>query len=100
MTAYAWSLLDDAGGTAAFVGPTDGVEVEVLPSAAGTLHIELRVTDDAGQVATQQRNVVVAAAPMPPISGGGGGGAASALWVALLGLGVAALLHERRLSAR
>ncbi len=84
----------------AFVGPTDGVEVELLATAAGTLRIELRVTDDAGQVATQQRSVSVAAAPLEPVAGGGGGGGASALWVALLGLGVAALLHERRLCAR
>jgi len=92
---YAWALVDDAGGSAVINGRSDGVEVEVLASAAGTVRVELQLRDDAGQVATQQRSVTVA---LPPSSGGGG--AASALWVALLGLGVVALLHERRQSAR
>ncbi len=98
LAAYAWSLVGAAGGVAAFAGATDGVEVQLLASAAGTVQVQLQVRDDAGQVATQQRSIVVTAPPLPPVSGGGG--AMSALWVALLGLGVAALLHERRLSGR
>jgi serine protease len=99
LSAYAWSFVGEPAGVAAFAGPTQGVEAELVATGVGTVTLELQVTDDIGLQARQQRSVVIAAAPLPPAQGGGGG-AASALWVALLGLGVAALLHERRQRVR
>jgi serine protease len=97
LSAYAWSLVDSGNangvGAAAFSSATDGVEVELLALAAGNVVVELQITDDTGQRATRHRNIVITDAPPAPPSEGGG--AASALWVALLGLGVAALRHER-----
>jgi serine protease len=95
LAAYAWSVSASDGAAAAFVGASDGADVELLATAAGPLTVTLVVTDDGGRQSSTQSRIDVAAAALPA-SGGGGGGGSSSLWVALLGLAVAALLHTRR----
>jgi serine protease len=103
IVAYAWSLVDAGAVVSGFAGASDAAEAVLVPSAAGTVVVGLKLTDDLGQQSTVQRSIVVQAAPQPPApapvasapAGGGGGGASSALWVALLGLAVWALRHTR-----
>jgi len=98
---YEWSVADNPGVVLGFSGVANGPELDLPTLAAGTVTVVLVVTDDAGQRATAQRSIRVAAAPVadvPPVSGGGGGGgggASSVLWVCLLALAVAVLLHTR-----
>ncbi len=100
IVAYEWQLVANAGVVSGINGAANAAEVEMTAIAEGTLSISLTVTDDAGQRATVQRSVTVAAAPVadvPVASGGnGGGGASSVLWVGLLALAVAVLLHTRQ----
>ena len=100
LAAYAWSLVANPGVVVGFAGATDTAEVELVAQAAGTVVLRLEVRDDAGRTASVQRSIDVSApsagdGEAPVAGGGGGGGASSVLWVALLGLGVAALLHTR-----
>ena len=81
---------------AGFSGSTIGPDAELLTTGVGTVTVNLVVTDDAGQRSSVQRSIEVSAAVA---GGGGGGGASSLLWVGLLGLAVAALLHARRRAA-
>jgi len=99
---YAWSLDANPGVVAGIDGAANRPDLELQALAAGTLSVTLVLTDDAGQRATVQRSIDVAAAataaaPDAPTAsgGGGGGGASSALWVGLLALAVAVLLHTR-----
>jgi serine protease len=99
LAAYAWSVGASDGAAAAFSGATDGVEVDLRATAAGPLTVTLVVTDDTGRQARTQGRIDVAAGALPTSSdggGGGGGGATSPLWLALLGLAVAALRHAHR----
>jgi serine protease len=107
VVAYAWSLAGNPGVVAGFSGATNGPDASLLASGVGTVTVQLLVTDDSGQQSSAQRSIEVIAAPVPapppepsasaPAGGGGGGGGASSLlWVGLLGLAVAALLHARR----
>jgi serine protease len=103
IVAYEWSLLANPGVVPGFVGAVNGAEAELQPTAAGTLMVSLVVIDDAGQRAVVQRSITVAAPATPPdapgdeapAASGGGGGASSLLWVGLLALAVAVLLHTR-----
>jgi serine protease len=103
VVAYAWSLASNPGVVAGFSGASNGPDVALLASGAGTVTVDLRITDDSGQQSSAQRSIVVAAAPAPtpqpgasaPAGGGGGGGASSLLWVGWLGLAVAVLWHTR-----
>ena len=102
---YAWSLDVNPGVVAGIDGAANRHELELQALAAGTLSVTLVLTDDAGQRATVQRSISVGAAPVAAVpdvpvasgggGGGGGGGASSALWVGLLALAVAVLLHTR-----
>jgi len=93
---YEWTVLDDPGVLAVAPGTVGGSRIELATVAAGSLLVNLTVIDDAGQRASiQQRISVGAVVAAVPEGGGGGGGAASLIWVALLGLAVAALLHIR-----
>ncbi|HYN62882.1 MAG TPA: hypothetical protein VET87_25585, partial [Rubrivivax sp.] len=93
---------------AGFSGASNGPDVALLASGAGTVTVDLLITDDSGQQSSAQRSIEVIAAPVPapppqpgasaPAGGGGGGGGSSLLWVGLLGLAVAALRHTRRRS--
>ncbi|MDE2147418.1 MAG: hypothetical protein KGJ24_12075, partial [Burkholderiales bacterium] len=68
---------------AAFSGSTSGPSATLVTSGAGTVTVQLTVTDSAGAQNSLSTSVTVAA---PAGGGGGGGGAASPVWV----LGVAA----------
>ena len=87
------------GVVAGFSGSTIGPDAELLATGVGTVTVNLVVTDDAGQRSSVQRSIEVSAAAAAAGGGGGGGGASSLLWVGLLGLAVAALLHARRRAA-
>jgi serine protease len=100
LVSYAWSIAGGGAATAGFAGPTDGAEVDLRATAAGSLTVTLLVSDSSGAQASAQRRIEVVAAAEPQASGGGGGGGGSSLlWLGLLGLGVAALQHARRRGA-
>jgi hypothetical protein len=105
LVGHEWTLAAEAGVVAGFAGATNGPEAELRPTAAGTVTVSLVVVDDAGQRATAQRSISIAA-PVPapvadapadaaPVASGDGGGASSLMWVGLLALAVAVLLHIR-----
>jgi serine protease len=96
LVAYDWTLPSNPGVVAGFSGSSIGPDAELLTTGVGTVTVNLVVTDDAGQRSSVQRSIEVSAAVA---GGGGGGGASSLLWVSLLGLAVAALLHARRRAA-
>ncbi|MDE2565548.1 MAG: S8 family serine peptidase, partial [Burkholderiales bacterium] len=79
---YRW-LITGGSNIAAFSGSTSGPSATVVTSGAGTVTVQLTVTDSAGAQNSLSTSVTVAA---PAGGGGGGGGAASPVWV----LGVAA----------
>jgi serine protease len=83
-----WTLVDGGGVASGFAGPTDGVTATLNPSAAGTLVVRFRLTDDRGISVSTQQSIAVAAAPG---GGSGGGGTPSFAWAALLALAVACL---------
>jgi serine protease len=99
IVARRWSLVQGGGSVTAFGGATDGDTVSMTPSAAGTVTVQLALTDDRGfSTATDFTFSVAAAAGQPPAGGGsssgsGGGGGGPMSWAWLLGLaGVAAAL--------
>jgi serine protease len=101
ITGYQWALTSGAG-LASFVGATDGNAASLATSAAGTVVVQLTVTDSTGAVRSSSQTITVAAAPVvvvtpptptTPSSGGGGGGAVGGGW--LLGLLAAVLLLWR-----
>jgi len=84
IASYQWQI--DSGGTlAAFSGTTTGSSATLVTSAAGSVTVQLTVTDSAGATGSQSLTLTVQAAPAVQ-SSGGGGGASSVLWLALLGL--------------
>jgi len=94
IVARRWNLVQGGGSVSAFSGATDGETVSMTPSAAGTVTVQLALTDDRGfSTATDFTFSVAAAAGQPPAGGGssssGGGGGAMA-WAWLLGLAAAA----------
>ncbi len=102
LTGFQWTLTSGAG-LASFVGATDGSTATLATSGAGTVVVQLTVTDSTGATGTASQTITVAAAPVvvtPPntntdgASSGGGGGAMGAGWV--LGLLAAAGLLRRR----
>lgn len=103
IVARRWSLVQGGGSVTAFSGATDGDTVSMTPSAAGTVTVQLALTDDRGfSTATDFTFSVAAAAGQPPAGGGsssgsGGGGGGAMSWAWLLGLaGVAAALSATR----
>jgi len=99
IVARRWNLVQGGGSVSAFSGATDGETVSMTPSAAGTVTVQLALTDERGfSTAADFTFSVAAAAGQPPgggggSSGGGGGGGGAMSWAWLLGLaGVAAAL--------
>ena len=87
---YQW-LVTDGGGIASLAGST-GSTATLNTSAAGTVTVQLTVTDSAGASGSVSQTITVAAAPVvvtPPSTSSGGGGAMGAGWV--LGLVAASL---------
>lgn len=101
IVAYAWRV--DGSAVSAIAGAADAAEIMLQALAVGSARIELSVTDDQGTRTQTVFDLIVSPVPLPPAAAApadSGGGAMAGLWVALLGLAVAALLHERRLQRR
>lgn len=100
---YQWSLASGAG-LASFIGATDGSTASLATSGAGTVVVQLTVTDNTGTSRSSRQTITVAAVPVvvtPPTSAGGGSGGGGAMgggW--LLGLLAAALLLWRQAPGR
>ena len=88
---YSWTLLDGGGIASAFTSATNQASATLAPTGAGSIKVQVEVTDDLGLKYSNSGIINVAAAPVvtpptpPAESGGGGGGAFSGLWVAMLG---------------
>ena len=102
LSGYQWTLTSGAG-LANFVGATDGSTATLATTGAGTVVVQLTVTDSSGATGRTSQTLTVAAAPVvvtPPTStpdgasSGGGGGAMGA--ASVLGLLAAAGLLRRR----
>jgi serine protease len=90
-----WSLIHGGGAIASLPGPTDGETLEFIPTASGTITLQLALTDDRGlTTASDLSFTVAAAAASGSSSGGGGGGSTSPAW--LLALACAAWQLRRR----
>ncbi|MFO1339886.1 MAG: S8 family peptidase [Burkholderiaceae bacterium] len=89
IAAYQWQVTSGAN-VASFSGATNGATATLVANAAGTVTVQLTITDSAGQQASASRSLTVSAAS----SSGGGGGAVAPLWA--LGLALAALALGRR----
>ncbi len=93
ITGYQWSIT--AGSSlATFSGSTTGPSVVLATSAAGSVTLSLRVTDDAGGTATTSTTVTIAAARSS------GGGAVGIGWSIGLALAVLALWRRDAASVR
>ena len=99
IASYAWSLLSGGGAVTGFASATNAASTTLAPTAAGTVQVQLQLTDDIGIIHTGSANIVVAAAPVTtPTSsggGGGGGGAVSVGWLMLLALASGLLAWPR-----
>ncbi len=102
LTQYAWTIVSNGGIVSGFTSASNASTVAFTPTGAGSVTVQLVVTDSTGSSNATTRTVVVAAAPAPPPAagggggGGGGGGAASWAWVAGVALAAAALQALRR----
>ena len=89
ITAYEWSLISAGGIVSGFSSAINASTATLLPSAAGSFTVQLKVTDNSSPPATAiaTQDVTVAAAPVAPtempaaVSTGSGGGASSLAWV-------------------
>ncbi|MFY9514311.1 MAG: S8 family serine peptidase, partial [Rubrivivax sp.] len=79
---YAWSVVPGYGtGAASFVGANSGSSVTLNPTAAGTVLVQLTVTDSAGASNSKTRLLTISGATSgggsagDPADSGGGGGA-------------------------
>lgn len=94
IASYRWAITA-GGGIASFSGATEGATATLQTSAAGSVTVQLTVTDSAGASGSTSTTLTVSAAPSTPVtpagSGGGGGGGAMG-WAWSLGLVVAWLL--------
>lgn len=102
IAARRWSLVQGGGSVTTFNGATDGETVSMTPGAAGSVTVQLALTDDRGlSTATDFTFSVAAASSQPPVGdgggsgtasgggGGGGGGGGTMAWAWLLGLALA-----------
>ncbi|MBV8500514.1 MAG: S8 family serine peptidase [Paucibacter sp.] len=98
VASWSWTLVDGGGAVTAFSGATNASTATLSPSAAGTISVQLTVTDDWGDSYSAKQSIVVAAVSSgssgSSSGGGGGGGAVNPLW--LLGLMMAAAALWRR----
>lgn len=92
IASYAWAVTSGSD-VASLSGATNAATATLLANAAGSVTVQLTITDDAGQQATTSRTLTVS--PATSSGGGGGGGGALAPWWAA-GLLLAALAVPRR----
>lgn len=92
---YAWSIVAGAD-KASFVGGTSSASAQVQVTAAGTVTVQLTVTDDQGAQSSETLDLVAPAAPGVPDVSDTGGGAVGLVWGLLLALGVAWLPRRGR----
>ncbi len=88
ITGYQWAITN--GATLATLDATTGSSVTLTGVSAGTVTLQLTVTDSSGATASTSADITVSAVVTTPVGGGGGGGAANPVW--LLALAFAGLL--------
>ncbi len=96
LTGYQWSLVNGGGVVTGFDVQPDAPTVSFTPSGAGTVTVQLTVTNATGQNGSSQITVAVAApsgAGGPSGSSSGSGGGATSVWWVLGVLLAVALLH-------
>lgn len=104
IVARRWTLIRGGGAIGALSGATDGETLEFTPTAAGTVTLQLALTDERGLTTASDLSFAVAAAAAGSTSGsggtggngggGGGGGSSAPAW--LLALALAASRLRRR----
>ena len=98
ITGTQWAITSGAG-LASFIGATSGSSVTLATSGAGTVVVQLTVTDSVGAVRSSSQSITVAAVVVvtAPATGGGGGAAPGLGWMAgLAGAALALLALPRR----
>ncbi|TDM05755.1 MAG: peptidase [Ideonella sp. MAG2] len=94
LTAYQWAITSGSN-LASFSGATNAATATLSPSAAGTVTVQLTVTDDLGTSHSTSQSLTISAATNPnPGSSSSGGGGALNLWA--LGLLALCLALSRR----
>lgn len=89
---WRWAIMA-GGGIAAFAGDTSGPRVQLRTSGAGTVTVQLTVTDTIGAQDSRSATVTVTAAPAggggstPPVGGGSGGGSGGGALAGATGAG-------------
>lgn len=96
---YAWAITAGAD-KAAFIGGTSSASAQLQVTAAGTITVQLTVTDDQGAQSSETLDLVAPAAPDVPDVSDSGGGAMGLAWGLLLALGVALLPRRGRPALR
>ena len=106
ITQYSWSIVDGGGIVTGFTSADNASTAAFTPTGAGSVTVQLVVSDGIS-TSTAVSTLVVAAASVPPDTGGGGsggGGAASWAWVVGVALAAAVLrlqqLRQFRVSRR
>jgi len=121
VASYAWTLVSGGGAVTGFSSGTSSSTATMSPTAAGTISVQLVITDDIGDTYTGTQSIVVEASSSSGGSGsgssgsgsgssgsssgssgggGGGGGAFSPLWAMALMLAALVLRPPRRMLAR
>jgi serine protease len=96
ITGYQWTITSGAA-IATFSGSLIDRTATVVTSGAGSVTVQVTVTDSAGSHAASSTSLTVTAAPgTGGGTSGGGGGAMQPGWLAGLALAVAALAWRRR----
>lgn len=85
LVAWQWRVLSGQE-FASFSGSTTAAQATLVVQSAGTVQVQLMVTDNLGGTGTSTQTLAVAPAPVNAGSGGGGGGGGSMNWAWLLGL--------------
>ena len=96
LTGYQWTLLSGQQ-FASFAGSTTAATATVVFVAnAGSVEVQLRVTDSSGDSNTATQTLSGAPAVLAPVGSSGGGGSVSVWWAAALLLACAWLWCQRR----
>jgi serine protease len=95
---WQWSLVDAGSTGSSLVGSVTDASTTLQSAAAGTVTVQLVMTDDLNVAVAARKSITVAAAAgsEPLASSGGGGGALSWLWALALLVAAAALARLPR----